>query len=231
MIASTPSIYTTTIDAVPNSDELYLMTLINEARADPARFGYPEYAPVPPLAFNALLAYSARTHSQSILNSDYQIGHCDIVGRCPTERAAAVGYAYGCTENLSATYNTGPSAMEGVNQSFLDSAGHRASIFSPDLNEFGVGHTYRIEEGDMWGDGQVTEVFCESHALVTPVLPTGARLREGSFEENRFTYIVNFYSADGYVPSKSEVHILGIAYPMTLSSGTASHEPIASRLG
>nr|HMN28484.1 hypothetical protein [Caldilineaceae bacterium] len=81
--------FNTTFEATPSGLELYLMVLINAVRADPAHFGYPEYEPVPPLSFNPLLSYSARSHSQAILNGIYQFGHCDPVGRCSLERAEA----------------------------------------------------------------------------------------------------------------------------------------------
>lgn len=58
--------FNSTISLPPNPDEQYLMVLINEARAAPEAFGYPELEPVPPLAYHANLAYSARAHSQSV---------------------------------------------------------------------------------------------------------------------------------------------------------------------
>jgi len=63
--------------SVPNDDERYLLVLINEARADPAAYGYPSIAPVAPVAYNSLLNYAAHSHSQAILNSDFAFGHCD----------------------------------------------------------------------------------------------------------------------------------------------------------
>ncbi len=124
--------FNSTIDRVPSANELYLMVLINEARAAPALFGYSTYPPVPPLAYNPLVAYSAHALSQSILNSVFQFGHCDPIGRCPTERVRAVGYVNpsGCTENLIIG-NTGVKAIEDANKSFLESLGHRNSISRP----------------------------------------------------------------------------------------------------
>jgi len=40
---------------------------------------------------SSALNYAAHSFSQAILNSGFQIGHCDLIGRCPTERAHAVG--------------------------------------------------------------------------------------------------------------------------------------------
>lgn len=214
--------YSSTIDNVPSPDELYLMTLINEARADPAIFGYPDYDPVPPLAFNPLIAYSARAHSQSILNSTFQIGHCDPAGRCPTERARAVGYRYNCGENLT-TGDTGPEAMRSANRGFLDSEGHRNAMLADDFNEFGIGHTYDVEKGEPWRHGQITEVFCSDPALVTPAIPTGSVVPYTGTATTVFTYTANFYSAEEYVPSKAQVLIDGAAHDMALSSGRPWH--------
>ena len=80
--------FNSTFAAVPNPDELYLMTLINEARADPMAAGYANYPAVPPLVYHPLVAASAHSHSQSILNSGFQFGHCDSIGRCATGRAS-----------------------------------------------------------------------------------------------------------------------------------------------
>jgi beta propeller repeat protein len=214
--------YNSTLDGIPSPDELYLMTLINEVRADPASFGYPTYLPVPPLAYNPLLAYSARAHSQSILNSGFQIGHCDPVGRCPTERARAVGYSYSCSENLT-TVDTGPMAMHAANQGFLDSEGHRNNMLAGDLNEFGVGHTYDLGKGDQWRHGQITEVFCGNPNLITPAIPTGAVIPYNDMTASHFTYITNFYSAEGHIPSKAQVFIDGVPHDMALSSGRPFH--------
>jgi uncharacterized protein YkwD len=122
--------FSATFDMTPNKDEQYLLVLLNEARADPGAFGYPDLEPVPPLAYNELLNYSARSHSQSILNSAFEIGHCDGIGRCPTERARAVGYIGGVGENL-VQGQTGPEWVESSNQAFMDSAGHRENRLSP----------------------------------------------------------------------------------------------------
>jgi len=86
--------------SVPNLDERYMLFLINEARADPAAYGYPAEPPRAPVAYSALLNYAAHSHSQAILNSDFTIGHCypdppasqpDTEFRCPSERARDVG--------------------------------------------------------------------------------------------------------------------------------------------
>jgi beta propeller repeat protein len=214
--------FSSTFDDTPSLDEQYLMLLINEARADPGEFGYPGYSPAPPLVYNPLLAYSARAHSQSILNSGFQIGHCDQIGRCPTERARAVGYTEGqCAENLTIA-GTGPESMAGANLSFMNSEGHRNNMMEADFNEIGVGHTYDPLKGDESWHGQVTEVFSGRPSVTIPALPMGAVTPYEGPTDQTFTFAVNFYSSEGYTPSRAQVFIDGQPHAMSLSTGTAS---------
>lgn len=216
--------FNSTFADTPSPAEMYLMTLINEARADPAAFGYPAYPPVPPLLYNPLIGYSAHSHSLSILNSGFQFGHCDFIGRCPTERAGAVGYTEtpGCAENLT-TGNTGPTAMQGANRGFLDSEGHRNNMLAPDFREFGVGHTYDLAKGDAIWHGQFTEVFCGRAQVEILVLPTGSVTPFTGTVNTVFTYTVNFYSVQGFTPTQAQVVINGLAHDMTLSTGKPAH--------
>ncbi|MFZ4656902.1 MAG: CAP domain-containing protein [Caldilineaceae bacterium] len=215
--------FATTFANTPNLYELYLMTLINAARADPAAFGYPDYLPVPPLAYNPLVGYSAHSHSQAILNSGYQFGHCDLIGRCSTERAQAVGYGYNCGENLTATFRTGPAAIAEANQGFLDSEPHRNNRLAADLTEMGVGHTFDPDKGDSGRHGQITEVFCGNPTVKPPTLPVGAIYPYIGTTVTDFTYLVNFYTADGKAPTKAQVVIDGVAHAMSLRWGRAGH--------
>lgn len=213
--------FNSTFQMAPNLDEMYMLVLINEARADPGAFGYPAYPAVPPLAYNALLNYSAHSQSQSILNSDAQFGHCDPAGRCPTGRARAVGYSGECGENLILG-GDGPSAVAGANQAFMDSEGHRNNMLAPDLLEAGIGHAYDPARGSIW-HGQYTEVLCGRAGVTRPVLPSGAVVPYTGTLDTDFTYVVNFYSADGYAPSTARVYIDGTPHEMALSTGTAVH--------
>ncbi len=206
----------------PTTDELYLMTLINAARADPAAYGYSDAPPVPPLVYNPLLAYTAHSHSQAILNGAFQFGHCDIIGRCPTDRVRALGYPFNCTENLVTTTTTGPLAMSEANKGFLASSGHRRSMLAADLTEFGVGHTFDPTKGDAGRHGQVTELFCGADAVPIPALPNGIMVPPAAGEPD-FTFLANFYSAAGKAPLTATVLIDGATYPMSLLSGVAAH--------
>lgn len=214
--------YNVTFAYAPNLDEEYLLVLINEARADPGVYGYPTIPATAPLAYNPLLNYAAHSHSQAILNSGFQIGHCDPIGRCPTERARAVGYPGGVGENLIAGM-TGPACVESSNQAFMDSEGHRNNRLCPCFNEAGLGHTYDPNKGDGVWHGQYTETFSSRPEVVIPALPSGAVVPYTGTDNTAFTYLVNFYSADGHAPTMARVYIDGAARPLTLRSGAASN--------
>jgi len=215
--------YNATFDQVPNLDERYLLVLINEARANPGAFGYPEIAPVAPLAYNPLLNYAAHSHSQAILNSGFQFGHCDPASRCPTERAHAVGYEGGVGENLIQGM-TGPEWVESSNQAFMDSEGHRNNMLARDFNEAGLGHTYDpAKGGDSYWKGQYTETFCGRSGVVIPNLPAGIVVPYTGPASSDFTYIVNYYNSDGQAPTVAKVYIDGVPYDVTLTTGTVTN--------
>ncbi|MEZ4614201.1 MAG: CAP domain-containing protein [Caldilineaceae bacterium] len=215
--------YSSTFDGVPNHDEQYLHVLINEARAAPGAFGYPTITPVPPVAYSAQLSYATRAHSQSILNSGFQIGHCDIIGRCPGDRAAAVGYIGGGAENL-VQGQTGPASVEGANQSFMDSDGHRDNRLCPCTQEIGLGHTYDPDKGgDSPWKGQYTEQFAERQEFVLPNLPSGIAIPYSGDQQTEFTFIVNYYHPDGAAPEEALVLIDGQPNAMALSTGAAAN--------
>ncbi|MBK7919765.1 MAG: DUF1565 domain-containing protein [Chloroflexi bacterium] len=214
--------YNVTFDQVPNRDEGYLLVLINEARAAPGVYGYPAIPPTTPLAYNPLLNYAAPSHSQAILNAAFQIGHCDPIGRCPTERAQAVGYFGGVAENLIAGM-TGPAWVESSHQAFMDSQGHRDNLLCPCFNEAGLGHTYDPDKGDGVWHGQYTETFSSRPEVIVPALPSGAVVPYAGPDSTTFTYLVNFYSVGGYAPTQARVYINGAAHAMTLRSGAAAN--------
>ncbi len=215
--------YNATFDQVPNLDEQYLMVLINEARAAPGVFGYPSISPVPPLAHNPLLNYAAHSHSQAILNSGFQIGHCDLVGRCPTERAHAVGYSGGVAENLIQGMD-GTDWVRSSHQAFLDSGLHRDNVLCSCFNEAGLGHTYDPSKGgDSYWKGQYTETFCGREGVTVPHLPSGVVIPYTGSLATPFTYIVNYYDSGGQPPTQSLVYIDNVPYSMDLSSGALAN--------
>ncbi|MFP4395828.1 MAG: CAP domain-containing protein [Anaerolineales bacterium] len=215
--------YNATFEHAPNEDERYLLVLINEARADPGVFGYGEMTPVPPLAYNPLLNYAARSHSQAILNAGFAFGHVGLLGRGPTERARAVGYPGGVAENLIQGM-TGPAWVESSHQAFMNSEGHRLNLMGEGFNEAGIGHSYDVQKGgNSYWKGQYTETFSGRPDLTLPHLPSGIVTPYVGEETTTFTYTVNYYHAEGLAPTSAQVVIDGTARAMALASGAADH--------
>lgn len=217
-------------EAVPNPDERYLLFLINESRADPAAYGYPDYAPLPPVMYNALMHYAAHSHSQAILNSDFNIGHCypdppesqpEVEFRCPSERARDVGYYGGLSENLIAG-DDGWEAAAGTHQAFMDSEGHRNNILDPGAKEAGLGHAYDPNKGSVW-HGQYTYTFCGWNPVTLLPLPSGVVVPYWGRRTTPFSFLVNFYNASGNGPTQAQVVIDGMAHAMTLRHGTPAN--------
>lgn len=219
---SRPS-YNAAFDHAPNLDEQYLMVLINEARAAPGAFGYPAISPVPPLMHNPLLNYAAHSHSQATLNSGFQIGHCDLVGRGPTERAHAVGYAGGVAENMVQGVD-GPDSVRNAHQAFMDSGPHRDNMLCACSNEAGLGHAFDPRKGgDSYWKGQYTETFSNRNGITITHLPSGVVIPYTGFLDSQFTYIVNYYHAGGLAPTQAQVYIDGAPHTMSLSTGAQAN--------
>ncbi len=215
--------YNAAFQAAPNLDEQYLLVLINEARAAPGVFGYPEISTVPPVAYNPLLNYAARSHSQSILNAAFAFESRDIIGRRSTQRAHAVGYEGDVAENLSRGI-TGPTWVENSHQAFMDSEGHRDNMLCACFNEAGLGHTYDTSKGgSSYWKGQYTETFSSREGVTLPNLPSGIVVPYTGDPGETFTYIANYYHAGGVAPTQALVYINGVPYNMSLSSGAAAN--------
>jgi len=217
-------------DAVPNLDERYLLFLINESRADPAADGYPDYEPLPPVMYNALMNYAAHSHSQAILNSDFNIGHCypdppesqpDVEFRCPSERARDVGYYGGLSENLIAA-DDGWQAAESDHRAFMSSEGHRGNILDPGAKEAGLGHTFDPNKGSVW-HGQTTYTFTGWNPVTLPTLPSGIVVPYWGRRTTLFSFLVNFYGINGSEPTQAEVVIDGMAHTMSLRRGVPAN--------
>jgi hypothetical protein len=216
--------------SIPNLDERYMLFLVNEARADPAAYGYPAYTPRAPVAYNELLTFAAHSHSQAILNSDFSIGHCypdppesqpDTEHRCPSERARDVGYIGGVSENLIAG-GDGWEAVEGAHQAFMNSEGHRNNILDSNAKEAGLGHAFDPDKGSTW-HGQYTHTYCGWHAVTIPALPSGIVVPYWGRTTTQFTFLVNFYDEGGSGPTQAHVVVDGVAHAMTLRHGTPSN--------
>lgn len=121
-------------------EEVYLLELVNRARANPtaeaALLGLDltrdltdaeiaKLVPQEPLALNEQLTLAARLHSQAMAEQDF-FSHIDLQGNSPTDRATAQGYVYSAGENIAAGYDS----IDSVHRAWLDSVDHRKNVLS-----------------------------------------------------------------------------------------------------
>ncbi|HLO41276.1 MAG TPA: CAP domain-containing protein, partial [Phycisphaerales bacterium] len=159
-----------------SSDEVYLLELVNRARANPmAEAAYlgvdltegltqgqaARLVPQEPLALNEALTIAARLHSQDMADRGF-FDHINPDGMNPTDRATAQGYDYSAGENIAAGYFS----MDSVHLAWLQSVEHRLNVLSlyEDFDdsfkytEFGAGTGIPTIEGDPYGVYQ-TQMF------------------------------------------------------------------------
>ncbi|GMV27406.1 MAG: hypothetical protein AMXMBFR58_34370 [Phycisphaerae bacterium] len=152
-----------------SADEVYLLELVNRARANPAaesaRLGIDltegltpgqlaRLGPQEPLALNEALTVAARLHSQDMADRGF-FDHINLDGLNPTDRAIAQGYSYSAGENIAAGYFT----IDSLHAAWLESLEHRLNILSlhDDFDdgfkytEFGAGAGIPTVEGDPYG--------------------------------------------------------------------------------
>ncbi len=159
-----------------SADEVYLLELVNRARANPVAEGVrlgidltegltsgqsARLVAQEPLALNEHLTVAARLHSQDMADRGF-FDHVNPDGLDPTDRALAQGYSYSAGENIAAGYFT----MDAVHTAWLQSLHHRLNVLSlyEDFDdsfkytEFGSGTGIPTLEGDPYGVYQ-TEMF------------------------------------------------------------------------
>jgi cyclophilin family peptidyl-prolyl cis-trans isomerase/uncharacterized protein YkwD len=147
----------------PTDYEQMMLELVNAARANPAaeaaRLGIDlnqglaagriSADPKPPLAFHTLLIQAARNHSDWMLSSGI-FDHTGAGGSTPTQRAAALGYAFGVAENIAYRSSSGAldlgDATRRNHEGLFKSAGHRTNLMEPSYMVVGLGaRTGRFE--------------------------------------------------------------------------------------
>ena len=91
-----------------------------------------------PLRFNSRLATAAQKHSQSMAKGDF-FSHTGRSGSKMSDRITKEGYRWSfCAENIYAGGSTPEAAVQG----WMNSAGHRRNILSPQAREIGVGYYF-----------------------------------------------------------------------------------------
>ncbi|GHG08345.1 hypothetical protein GCM10017783_21150 [Deinococcus piscis] len=140
-------------DRPASAEELDVLRLTNEARAQGARCEASEtqpaktYGPAPALAWNDQLAHAARNHVQDMGQRDY-FAHLTPEGVRPRDRVTLAGYKWSVTaENIAAGYPSPADVVSG----WLNSPGHCHSLMNPDLRDLGVGFWKDPAPGDKYG--------------------------------------------------------------------------------
>jgi len=112
-----------------------------------------------PLIFNTQLLNAAATHSQNMALQDF-FSHTGKDGSSLASRISATGYQFSAAaENIAA----GVSTPEQVVSSWMNSSGHRANIFNPNLKEIGIGYYFLADDtGSVNFNHYWTQVFATS---------------------------------------------------------------------
>jgi uncharacterized protein YkwD len=140
----------------PTEFEQLMLELVNTARAYPAveaarlrinlnkglAPGQISSEAKQPLAFHPILLEAARRHSDWMLQQDI-FSHDGANNSTPTERAAALGFAFGVWENIARQATSANPSFRLMTQnnhnSLFRSPSHRVSLMNPQLSVVGLG--------------------------------------------------------------------------------------------
>ena len=130
-----------------------ILAAVNAARAAPRTCGTNQFGAAPPLAWNAMLALAAQTHSSDMAEQRY-FSHVAKDGRAVAQRATQAGYRWRLVgENIAVGQDTAEQAVAG----WLDSPGHCANIMNPRFTEMGA--AFDIAGGARPGRAYWTQVL------------------------------------------------------------------------
>jgi len=125
-----------------------LLAMINTARTQPRHCGAQSFAATTPLAWNAMLATAAQTHTRAMANNNF-FDHKDRDGHTPGDRAELAGYVgRQIGENIAAGQDTVRRVVDG----WLASPGHCANLMNPEFRELGAAYAVdpKSDAGIYW---------------------------------------------------------------------------------
>ena len=125
-----------------------LLTMINSARSQQRQCGGQTFAATTPLAWNAVLAGVAESHTRAMANQNF-LDHVDRDGRTPGDRAELAGYAGQVNgEIIAAGQDTPRKVVDG----WLASPGHCANLMNPQFSELGAAYAVdpKSDAGIYW---------------------------------------------------------------------------------
>ena len=113
-----------------------VLSLVNQARAQPRTCGAERFGAAPPLEWNAALAKTALAHSRDMASRNY-VAHTAPDGSAVADRAARAGYEWArIGENIAAGQGSAAQAVA----SWLASPGHCVNVMQPDYTEMGAAY-------------------------------------------------------------------------------------------
>ncbi|MGH8381309.1 CAP domain-containing protein [Pseudomonas sp.] len=125
-----------------------LLEMINSARSQQRQCGTQTFSATTPLAWNAVLAGAAETHTRAMANQNF-LDHRDRDGHTPGDRAELAGYAgQQSGENIAAGQDTPRKVVDG----WLASPGHCANLMNPQFSELGAAYAVdpKSDAGIYW---------------------------------------------------------------------------------
>jgi uncharacterized protein YkwD len=125
-------------DPYLTDDEAALLSLINDYRVENG---------LSPLGVSPTLTAAARWMSEDMAANNY-LGHIDSLGRGPSERMAAFGYAGGYMRGEIA--RGGSSTPEGAFEAWRNSPGHNSVMLTSGFAVAGVGKAVDLESYYGW---------------------------------------------------------------------------------
>lgn len=137
-----------------------VLAAVNAARALARSCGRDQFAPAPPLSWNAALAQAALAHSSDMAEQRY-FNHQGKDGRAVSERATQAGYRWRLVgENIAAGQDSADEVVAG----WLDSTGHCANIMNPRFTE--MGSAFAISGNPATGRAYWTQVLGLPHEQI-----------------------------------------------------------------
>lgn len=125
-----------------------LLEMINTARSQSRQCGAQSFVATTPLAWNAVLATAAETHTRAMANNNF-FDHKDRDGHTPGDRAELAGYVgQQIGENIAAGQDNGRKVVDG----WLTSPDHCANLMNPQFRDLGAAYAVdpKSDAGIYW---------------------------------------------------------------------------------
>ncbi len=146
--AKVPQVKMAQVSAAPPVSPQEMLGAVNQIRAQSRMCGKKMMPAVPPLKWNATLAYSAQKHAQDMAQNRFY-KHKNLKGLDPFERHKRDGYnGWGGVENIAAGNETLADALKHL----LESQYHCETLMNRYITEMGMAHIFapQSQYGNYW---------------------------------------------------------------------------------